>query len=102
LPLTNTTDYYDGSANFTISNAWYVIPVTNGVEGAPGSPYGLAANPPIRQYIPIPLQTGHRRTQPALRCQILLGRRFSMAMVNTIFSWIANPPPANVNQYLQA
>jgi len=56
LPLTNTTDYVDSGANFTLSNAWYIIPVTNGVEGAASAPYGLAANPPIRQYVSLPLQ----------------------------------------------
>lgn len=55
LPLTNTTDYLDTGANFTVSNAWYVVPVTNGVEGAPSLAYGLAANSPVRQYVPIPL-----------------------------------------------
>ena len=55
LPLTNTTDFLDTSANFTISNAWYVVPVTNGVEGTPGAAFGLAANPPVRQYLSWPL-----------------------------------------------
>ncbi|MFM2294262.1 MAG: hypothetical protein RLZZ350_675, partial [Verrucomicrobiota bacterium] len=54
-PLTNTTDYLDTNANFTVSNAWYVVPVTNGVEGVASAPYGLAANSPVRQYVPIPL-----------------------------------------------
>jgi hypothetical protein len=56
LPLTNTTDYLDTSANFTVSNAWYVVPVTNGVEGTPGAAFGLAANPPVRQYLSWPLR----------------------------------------------
>ena len=56
LPLTNTTDYLDTGANFTISNAWYVMPVTNGVESSPSTPAGLAANAPVRQYISWPLR----------------------------------------------
>ena len=56
LPLTNTTDYLDAGANFTVSNAWYVVAVTNGVEATPSAAYGLAANSPVRQYLPLPLQ----------------------------------------------
>lgn len=54
--ITNTTDFLDTTANFTISNAWYVRPVLNGVEQTPSAPYGLAANSPVRQYVSIPLQ----------------------------------------------
>jgi fibronectin-binding autotransporter adhesin len=54
--LTNTTDFLDTTANFTISNAWYVRPVISGVEQAPSGPSGLAANSPVRQYLSIPLQ----------------------------------------------
>jgi autotransporter-associated beta strand protein len=32
------------------------VPVTNGVEGSPGAPAGLAANAPVRQYISWPLR----------------------------------------------
>lgn len=56
LPLTNTTDYLDTGANFTVSNSWYVRPVTNGVEWAPSAAYGLPANSPVRQYLTLPLQ----------------------------------------------
>jgi autotransporter-associated beta strand protein len=55
VPLTNTTDFLDTTANFTVSNAWYVVPVTNGVEGTPGAAFGLAANPPVHQYLSWPL-----------------------------------------------
>ncbi len=54
--LTNTTDFLDTTANFTISNAWYVRPVISGVEQASSVPFGLAANSPVRQYLSIPLQ----------------------------------------------
>src|SRR5947207_12549881 len=39
--ITNTTDYLDTSANFTVSNAWYVVPVLGVVEQTPSAPYGL-------------------------------------------------------------
>ncbi|MFO1488548.1 MAG: autotransporter-associated beta strand repeat-containing protein [Verrucomicrobiota bacterium] len=54
-PLTTTTDYQDTTANFTVSNAWYVVPVTNGVEGSPSAAYALATNSPVRQYVSLPL-----------------------------------------------
>jgi hypothetical protein len=74
--ITNTTDFLDTTANFTVSNAWYVVPVIGGVEQAPGAPASpveyhcpparemcqpllhgasLAANSPVRQYLPLPL-----------------------------------------------
>ena len=53
--ITNTTDFLDTTANFTISNSWYVVPVTNGVEAAPSAAFGLAANSPVRQYLSWPL-----------------------------------------------
>jgi autotransporter-associated beta strand protein len=56
LPLTNTTDFLDTTATFTLSNAWYVVPVTNGVESSPSAPAGLAANSPVRQYLSWPLR----------------------------------------------
>lgn len=54
--ITNTTDFTDSTASFSVSNAWYVVPVINGVEQSPSPSYGLAANFPIRQYLSIPLQ----------------------------------------------
>jgi Rhamnogalacturonan I lyases beta-sheet domain len=54
-PITNTTDFLDTTANFTVSNAWYVIPVIAGVEQTPSAAFGLAANWPVRQYLSMPL-----------------------------------------------
>ena len=54
--LTNTTDFLDTTANFTVSNSWYVVPVIGGVEQTPGVAAGLAANFPVRQYISWPLR----------------------------------------------
>ena len=55
-PLTNTTDYVDTPPNLTISNAWFVRAVRNGVEQAPSTPYGLPANAATRRYFAVPLQ----------------------------------------------
>ena len=54
--LTNTTDLADTTANFSVSNAWFIQPIVNGVAQALGAPAGLPANAPIRQYLSIPLQ----------------------------------------------
>ena len=54
--ITNTTDFLDATAGFTVTNYWYVRPVTNGVEGPASGIAGLAANSPVRQYLPLPLQ----------------------------------------------
>jgi hypothetical protein len=54
--ITNTTDYLDTTANFSVSNAWYVVPVIGGVEQTPSAPYGFAANFPVRQYVRLALQ----------------------------------------------
>ncbi len=56
LPLTNTTDFLDTTANLTVSNAWYVVPVISGVEQTPSAAAGLTANSPVRQYISWPLR----------------------------------------------
>jgi autotransporter-associated beta strand protein len=53
--LTNTTSFLDTTANFGVTNYWYVKPVTNGVEGPASGIAGLAANSPLRQYLPLPL-----------------------------------------------
>ena len=53
--ITNTTDFLDTTASFTGSNSWYVVPVTNGVEGTPGTAFGLPANPGVHQYVSWPL-----------------------------------------------
>jgi autotransporter-associated beta strand protein len=55
LPLTNTTDYVDTGATLSISNAWFVRPVTNGVESPSSVPFGLNSNAPVRQYLSVPL-----------------------------------------------
>ena len=55
-PVTNTTDFLDTTANFAVTNYWYVTAITNGVEGAAGAPWGLPANSAVKQYFSVPLQ----------------------------------------------
>jgi rhamnogalacturonan endolyase len=53
--ITATTDYTHTGATVTSSLAYYIKPVINGVEQAASETYTLAANTPVRQYIPITL-----------------------------------------------
>jgi autotransporter-associated beta strand protein len=63
-PITNTTDFVDSTATLTVSNSWFVCPVTNGVELAASAPFGIAANAAIpvdfqgkpAPYLSVPLQ----------------------------------------------
>jgi hypothetical protein len=55
-PLTQTTDYVDSTANMTLSNAYFVRPIIQGIELAPSESYTLIANAPVRQYLNIPIQ----------------------------------------------
>jgi fibronectin-binding autotransporter adhesin len=53
---TQTTDYLDTTANLTVTNSYFVRPVTNGIEWAASAAFTLPANAPVRQYLSIPLQ----------------------------------------------
>jgi autotransporter-associated beta strand protein len=53
--VTNTTDFLDTTATLTISNAWFIQPVFNGVTQALSAPWGLAANSAVKQYFGVPL-----------------------------------------------
>jgi autotransporter-associated beta strand protein len=55
--VTNTTDFLDTTANLTVSNAWFVQPVFNGVTQTLSAAWGLAANSPVKQYFSVPLRT---------------------------------------------
>jgi rhamnogalacturonan endolyase len=55
-PLTRTTDFIDGSVDFTKPNAYLVRPVLEGSEQAPSTAFVLPVNVPVRQYLEIPLQ----------------------------------------------
>jgi|GEM_PF-800259 len=56
-PLGGTTDFTDTGVTLTQVNYYYVRPVVNGRELAESSSYVLAANTPVRKYVPIPLAT---------------------------------------------
>ena len=50
-----TTDFVDVSADLTQTNAYTVRPVLKGTELAASAPSVLPANPPIQQYLTVPL-----------------------------------------------
>jgi hypothetical protein len=43
-PITNTTGFVDATAALSVSNAWFVRPISNGMELAASAPFGIAAN----------------------------------------------------------
>src|SRR5262249_39577258 len=53
LPLTNTTDFVDSTATLSVSNAWFVRPITNGVE----LPFSLPAGVPANAAVPVDFQS---------------------------------------------
>ena len=55
-PIVRTTDFVDEGVDLSQSVSYFVKPVVNGREGPPSEPFSLPANPPIRQYIAIPLK----------------------------------------------
>jgi rhamnogalacturonan endolyase len=55
--ITNSTNYVHTGADLTKSLAYYVKPVVSGVEGTASNTYTLPASAPVRQYMPITLQT---------------------------------------------
>jgi rhamnogalacturonan endolyase len=64
LPITQTTDFTDTSANFAVSNRYFVRPIIDGVEGDPGESFLLPATVPVRQYLSVPLQRPAGGTTP--------------------------------------
>jgi rhamnogalacturonan endolyase len=55
--IAGQTYFVDTKADLTRPNSYYVRPVMNGREQRPGGLFTLAANPPVRQYLSIPLKT---------------------------------------------
>jgi len=55
--ITNSTNYVHTGADLTQSLTYSVKPVVSGVEGTVSNTYTLPANAPVRQYMPINLQT---------------------------------------------
>ncbi len=57
LPITQTTDFVDGSANFFTSNSYFIRPVIGGVEQPNSKTYTLdSPNTSIQQYLEVPIQ----------------------------------------------
>jgi rhamnogalacturonan endolyase len=56
-PLLASTSFVDESADLTKQNSYYVRAVVNGHQYPPSAPFSLNANPPIRQYLQVPLKT---------------------------------------------
>lgn len=56
-PLTGATSFQDEQADLTKPNSYFVRAVLNGHEQTASAPFLLPANPPVRQYLSIPLQT---------------------------------------------
>jgi rhamnogalacturonan endolyase len=63
-PLTATTDFVDSSANFAVSNVYFVRPVVDGVEQPDSETATLAANVPVQQFLSVPLQIPPGGTTP--------------------------------------
>jgi len=100
-PITNTTDYLDGGVNLSVSNAWYVRAVSNGVELTPSAAWGLPANAPIRQYFPVPLQAVTGGAYPPYDLKFAWAGDFDG---NGEYDFVVDrlSTRAGVNQYLQA
>lgn len=64
LPLTNTTDFIDTTAQLTQTNIYLVRPITNGIEQPPDGAFVLPANSPVCQYLTVPLQKPPGGTTP--------------------------------------
>jgi rhamnogalacturonan endolyase len=56
-PLTEGTNYTDETADLSVGNTWEVRAVIKGKETGKEKTFTLPANPPVRQYLSIPLQT---------------------------------------------
>lgn len=56
-PLTESTNYIDGTVNLLTDNSYYVKPVLKGKEQQKSDSFILKANSPVQQYLNIPLKT---------------------------------------------
>lgn len=63
-PLTTTTDFVDSTANFSVTNAYFVRPVIGGGEQDPSESFTLTAGAPVQQYLTVPLQIPPGGTTP--------------------------------------
>lgn len=57
-PLTDRTNFEDGTADLSASNAYEVRPVVDGEEGEPSEPFELPADHPEEPVVRVPLREG--------------------------------------------
>jgi rhamnogalacturonan endolyase len=55
-PITASTNYVDSTANFNVSNAYFVRSIFDGVEHDAIQTFTLAALAPVQQYLNVPIQ----------------------------------------------
>jgi rhamnogalacturonan endolyase len=67
-PLAKSTCFTDTTVDLSNPTAWFVRPVVDGKELDPSTPFKLPANPPVRGYLSIPLNTlpDHRPNDAAV------------------------------------
>jgi rhamnogalacturonan endolyase len=56
-PITESTNFQDGTVNFTTANSYFVEAILKGKEQEKSKSFTLAANDPVQQYLDIPLKT---------------------------------------------
>jgi len=56
-PITESTNFQDGTVNFTTANSYFVEAILKGKEQEKSKSFTLAANDPVQQYLNIPLKT---------------------------------------------
>jgi rhamnogalacturonan endolyase len=56
-PIAASTHYIDAGANLGQPTRYFTRPVLNGTEWDPSAPFHFPADPPVRPYLTIPLQT---------------------------------------------
>ncbi len=56
-PITESTNYQDGTVNFSAENSYFVKSVLKGKEQEKSKSFTLSANAPVQQYLNIPLRT---------------------------------------------
>ena len=64
-PLTAVTNFTDTGLDVGVPTTYFVKPVVAGVEGEASESFTLPANPPTRQYRPVPLQIPAGGVTPA-------------------------------------
>ena len=64
LPITDSTNFVDASADLTQANAYFVTPIVGGVEQAASAAFTLPAGASAQQYLNLPLQIPPGGTTP--------------------------------------